>query len=177
MLQVGGLVGYNEYASIAAAYATGTVSRGDGYSSGGLVNADYGNKTHHSYWDTETSHHTWSDAGLGRTTAQLQTPTSNTGIYSQWDPNQWDFGTSSQYPVLKVEGLSVSAQRGGEDTTTQTGVGATPVPELPTGSVATDRAALVELYNLAGGANWKSGCSKWDVDSNANVNGLARSDR
>ena len=52
------------------------------------------------YFDTQTS---GVSSGLGaQTTAALQRPTSATGIYTNWDPDVWDFGTSSQYPVLKV---------------------------------------------------------------------------
>ena len=60
-----------------------------------------------SYWDTETSGQANEDSlstsefGLGKTTSQLQTPTSNTGIYSDWDSEIWDFGEDSEYPKLK----------------------------------------------------------------------------
>ena len=82
------------------------------------------------YWDTERSTY---DVGVGtpdfgvprqsdpdgKTTAELQTPTDYTGIYAAWradldnadgdnDPTTgiddfWDFGTSTQYPALKVD--------------------------------------------------------------------------
>ena len=39
----------------------------------------------------------------GRTTAELQSPTGAEGIYDGWDTTVWDFGTSSQYPALKVD--------------------------------------------------------------------------
>ena len=48
---------------------------------------------------------------MGKTTAELQAPTDATGIYASWNASWWDFGTSEQYPVLKVEGLDVAAQR------------------------------------------------------------------
>ena len=54
-----------------------------------------------SYWDTQTSGQSSSAGGIGKTTRELQSPTSNTGIYANWDPAVWDFGTSSQYPALK----------------------------------------------------------------------------
>lgn len=51
------------------------------------------------YWDS-TLNPVPSTVGTGKTTSELQTPTSNTGIYANWDPNVWDFGTSSDYPKL-----------------------------------------------------------------------------
>ena len=38
-----------------------------------------------------------------------RSPTSNTGIYATWNPNWWDFGTSSQYPGAEGGGV----ERGG----------------------------------------------------------------
>ena len=98
----GGLVGVNE-GIITSSYATGA----GGY---GFVRSNSGTITFN-YWDTEASGTENSRGGEGKTTAELQTPTSNTGIYSRWDPKQWDFGTAQQYPVLKVAGLSVADQR------------------------------------------------------------------
>ena len=107
----GGLVGDGN-GTITASYATGAVS---GRSIiGGLYSGNFPNITViDSYWDTETSGLTTGDEGdgEGKTTAELQTPTGATGIYAIWNPNWWDFGTSEQYPVLKVDGLSVAAQR------------------------------------------------------------------
>ena len=49
---------------------------------------------------------------LGQPTAALQSPTSYSGIYANWNldldsdttsDNPWDFGTSAQYPVLSVD--------------------------------------------------------------------------
>ena len=127
---VGGLVGLNGGA-ITASYATGSVSGGSsvgglvGYnSSGGAITA--------SYWNTDIfgagTH------GEGRTTAQLQSPTGYTGIYRDWNADLdnadrddddatgaddfWDFGTSSQYPALKVDfdgdGAATAAEFGGQ---------------------------------------------------------------
>ena len=162
--EVGGLVGWNGGA-ITASYATGTVS--GRYRVGGLV-GDGGN-AQFSFWDTETSGLTSSSGGAGKTTAELQSPTVNTGIYARWDPNWWDFGTSSQYPVLKVDGLSVAAQRG-QATADSKGN-------------AADRDALVALYQATGGAGWTEKTNwlgdkpldEWEgVDTNADgrVTGL-----
>ena len=89
--------------TIRDSYATGLV-RGE-LSSRGLVGANYGSGTiTTSYWDTSTSGQTTSAGGAtGQTTTALQAPTGATGIYSTWDTDQWDFGTASQYPVLKAD--------------------------------------------------------------------------
>ena len=118
---VGGLVGQN-VGTIVASYATGGVT---GDYAAGLVGLDYGTITN-SYWDTETSGQSVAepgsgrvDAGVGKTTSELQSPTGYEGIYADWDvdlddadgdgetsagaDDYWDFRTSSQYPVLKVD--------------------------------------------------------------------------
>ena len=114
--RVGGLIGASS-GTVTAAYSIANVSllpasvRAGYASSGGLVGLDNGGTVNASYWNLETSGLNASAAGVGRTTAQLQSPTGATGIYSTWNPAWWDFGTSSQYPVLKYGGLSVAAQR------------------------------------------------------------------
>ena len=112
---VGGLAGRNDNDStITSSYATGSVTGssrvgglvGSSVSSGVVISA--------SYWDTQTTGQTSStdsEDSAGKTTAELQTLTSAGGIYATWDPDVWDFGTSSQYPVLKVAVLSVADQR------------------------------------------------------------------
>ena len=94
--RTGGLVGdMAGGATIINCYSTATSARG------GLVGAQQRQTITDSYFDTETSGAT---SGTGaQTTAALQTPTSATGIYAAWDEDIWDFGTSSQYPVLKVD--------------------------------------------------------------------------
>ena len=65
-----------------------------------------------SYWDTSTSGHTSGSPGSGRTTSQLQSPRSYSGIYASWNvdlegdgmnDDPWNFGTTSQYPALKAD--------------------------------------------------------------------------
>ena len=135
--EVGGLVGRTWYNAITASYATGDVS-GTGNDIGGLAGRSYGpiadsfaigqvrgsdatsyigglvgyseGTTSTSYWDTQTTGQLYSADGIGKTTSELQTPAVNTGIYAGWNPDFWDFGTSSQYPVLKYGGLDVAAQ-------------------------------------------------------------------
>ena len=123
---VGGLVGYNLSGGIdsggiiTASYATGAVSAsGGGNNVGGFVGKDSTNLNsiniaNYSYWNTETSGQTMSDGGIGygKTTAELVTPTGYTGIYLHWNldldgdntnDDPWDFGTASEYPVLRVD--------------------------------------------------------------------------
>ena len=114
--RVGGLTGQNS-GTLTATYSVGRVSftppsdtRYE-HGSGGLVGFDDGGTVNASYWDTQTSGQNASGAGVGKTTRELQSPTSNSGIYATWNPDQWDFGTSSQYPVLKYRGMDVAAQR------------------------------------------------------------------
>ena len=130
--QVGGLLGRHGgragtgfIGAIISSYATGGVS-GNSSSVGGLVGVNVRESmVTASYWDTRTSGYTdgvgsGSSTGvLGRTTAEMQSPTGYTGIYSTWNAdldnadgdnnsatgtdNFWDFGTSSQYPALKAD--------------------------------------------------------------------------
>ena len=104
---VGGLVGNNDEGSLTASYATGRVTGKEHV--GGLVGTNEGSLTA-SYWDTTTSGQT--SGAHGRSTAQLQTPTGYSGIYQTWNvdvdgdstaDDPWDFGTSSQYPLLKAD--------------------------------------------------------------------------
>ena len=123
---VGGLVGTNgSSGTIRACYATGTAT-GTGNSVGGLVGSGSGAVTN-SYFDSSVSNRPASDS-YSKTTTELQTPTAygtGTDIYANWnidvdngqpigvddgtaagDPtadDPWDFGTSGQYPALKVD--------------------------------------------------------------------------
>ena len=114
---VGGLVGPvgSDGLFTINSYATGELSFEDPRSqrrvAGGLFPSVEGRNSpdaSNSYWDTDTTGQTTSAAGEGKTTSELQSPTSNTGIYAEWDPAVWDFGTSSQYPTLKNVGPTVA---------------------------------------------------------------------
>ena len=106
---VGGLVGFNQSTGeIRASYATGHVSGEENV--GGLVGLNEGTITA-SYWDTSTSGHTTETNGEGKTTAELQAPTSYSGIYAAWNVDldgdgmandPWNFGEAGQYPALKT---------------------------------------------------------------------------
>ena len=124
-----------------------------------------------SYWNTQTSGQTagvgnGASTGIeGKTTAELQQPTGYTGIYSNWDidldnadgdentatgaDDFWDFGIGSQYPALKVD-FDGDGTASWEEFGNQRGdTGTTPATDS-----ASDRAALVALYNATGGENW-----------------------
>ena len=98
---VGGLVGYENGNTIRESYATGRVSGET--SVGGLVGGLDSSTITASYWDTTTSGQATGDHGTGQTMAQLQAPTDDTGIYADWDADQWDFGETDEYPVLVVD--------------------------------------------------------------------------
>ena len=80
----GGLVGYNyDEGVITASYATGRVP--DGRYAEGLVGNNDGGTVTSSYWDTRTSGQACGSSGTARTTSQLQSPTSYSGIYGSWN--------------------------------------------------------------------------------------------
>jgi len=131
----GGLVARNSSgASIVASYAVAHVLR-SAASAGGLVGRGDPStgRVESSYWDTALSGQTNSNGGSGRATASLQAPTGYDGIYRDWNldvdadgarDDPWDFGTSTEYPVLKADidgdGRSTwqefGGQRGRDDT-------------------------------------------------------------
>lgn len=112
---IGGLVGYIHSTNVTTSYSTGPVE-GNLAQIGGLTGrCPAGSEptiNNTNYWDTETSGLLFSRGeAQGLTSAELQTPTNNTGIYATWDPAVWDFGTSTQYPVLRDMPNGIEAQR------------------------------------------------------------------
>ena len=108
---VGGLVGRNG-GTITNSYATGSVE-GDRWV-GGLVGSRYSGTIRSSYWDKTTSRMSSSSGGVGKTTTELQSPITSTGIYSSWSTNDWDFGTNEQYPALKYRDGTLIPNQGRE---------------------------------------------------------------
>ena len=124
-LRVGGLVGDHIHGgTIITSYATGKVSGNNTF--GGLVGmVDEDSTIVDSLWDTRTTNQRkgvgdGDSTGVeGKSTSELQSPTNYTGIYAGWkidldnadrdfDPSTgaddvWDFGTSREYPILKVD--------------------------------------------------------------------------
>ena len=131
---VGGLVAEQQGSSVTNSYATGRVVRSSGTATtiGGLIGSTLSSPTvTASYWDTATSGQTASAGGsgvVGKTTRQLQTVTSYTGIYANWNTNldgdtttgdamtgndnPWTFGNKMQYPMLDYKGMSTDPQGG-----------------------------------------------------------------
>ena len=116
----GGLVGLNESGgAIIASYAAGSVdsildetNRIATHNAHCLVGRSTGGSSiTNSYWDSNVcTYRSTRGGGVGYPTVALIAPTGYTGIYSAWNLNldgavgnddPWDFGTPSQYPILK----------------------------------------------------------------------------
>ena len=122
---VGGFVGNND-GTISACYATGDATTATG-SAGGLVGYNENGTINNSYFDYSVSNRPASDS-YSKTTTELITPTmyddditsdNGSSIYEVWNvdvdnadtdddltsgvDDPWDFGTSSEYPALKVD--------------------------------------------------------------------------
>ena len=128
---VGGLAGVaHPSATVRASYAIGRPTGVGGAARvAGLIGSGTGGSTFSNvtdtYFDSQTTGRS-NGAGVGNlggayTTSQLQTPTSATGIYADWDEldidgdsiareDPWVFGSSTQYPVLSWGGLDPALQ-------------------------------------------------------------------
>ncbi len=116
---------YNWLGRIRSSYSTGPVfadNRGVGLVEINSYSDAEGHITN-SYWDYQTGG-TRSGAGIGYDTASLREPTGYTGIYANWNQihkrvDPWDFGTSSDYPALKVDwngdGIATVEEFGNQD--------------------------------------------------------------
>ena len=95
----GGLIGQNgNRGSITNSYATGTVT--GRRETGGLIGQNFGSRATASYWN-KTVNAALRTSDDAKTTVELQSPTDATGIYSDWSGNDWEFGGSEDYPVLR----------------------------------------------------------------------------
>ena len=119
---IGGFIGLSG-GTILASYATGRVSGGDNV--GGFIGANDGATITGGYWDIEISGqflgvgYGVSGGVEGKSTSELQSPAGYDGIYADWNidfdnadndfddatgrDDFWDFGSSNQYPALKVD--------------------------------------------------------------------------
>ncbi len=123
---VGNITGHSTLApsAVIASYSTGPVSSPSASSAttgpfGGVIS---GGTITDNYWDTGTTDiadDSDTTAPEGKTTSDLQSVTSYTGIYANWNVNvdgttgnddPWEFGTGMQYPRLKFDGMSQVAQ-------------------------------------------------------------------
>ncbi len=108
---IGGLVGENSR-TITSCFSTGSVTGASnlGGFAGRVIGASSITSTN--YWDTETSGiATSAGSPTGQTTVQLQGQTTAAGIFVTWSSDEWDFGTSSQYPALKDMPGGLNEQR------------------------------------------------------------------
>ena len=124
-VNAGGLVGDNQSGStVTVGWSNGTVTASGGTTNrGGSVGNQAGTASY-LYWDTDTTgiaDDSDTNAPEGKTTSALQTPTAygtqTTDLFKDWDVNidgvagaddAWDFGTTSQYPVLHVRTLPLA---------------------------------------------------------------------
>ena len=170
--RAGGLIGSNSDSTVVASYATGKVS---GLKTvGGIIGTGSNRTVTASYWDTEAS-------GLdipitseplpyiqGKTTAEMQSPTGYTGIYQTWNADLddadadgnaatgaddfWHFGTSSQYPVLKVDfdgdGAATWEEFGPQHTTAAPPTSPDVGRASPNGEYDADGDRLIEISTL-----------------------------
>ena len=172
--RVGGLVGRVEggTTTITASYATGAVTGagtgGATDSLGGLVGTS-GNSgaVTNSHWNSDATGGTGQSASAGggsaKTGAQLIAPTdygaTSSATFYSWNvdldgdssaDDPWDFGTSSDYPVISYGGISLRAQ------------GRTPV------DYDADNDGLIDIDTLA-----KLNAVRYDLDGNGNHDGGA----
>ena len=101
----GGLVGFNNLASITNSYAIGELKRG-GNAEGSLVGSNDNGTIIASYWNTDTiANRTAVNLGIGQNTTQLQSGTSQSSdasrAYYKWSDSDWHFGDMELYPILK----------------------------------------------------------------------------
>ena len=111
---LGGLVGSNG-GSITNSYVISRVLPGiesaAALQTSGLVGVTTGSASviSASYWDS-TVNASLAMSANAKTTAELQSPIEASGIYSDWNSTDWDFGDNSHYPALRyAEGDSLNA--------------------------------------------------------------------
>jgi len=102
--QVGGLLGSNHWGTVSSSYSTGGVSGDDQV--GGLAGYNSGGGVASSFWDIQTSGQATSAGGTGKTTAEMQDP--STFMDAGWDfvgkvdgPHDvWAEPAGGGYPIL-----------------------------------------------------------------------------
>ena len=106
---VGGLVGFIFNSDIVNSYASGCLSGmvvdiiGSSSGSSSDIKASYWDNTIRKLDDQGNNKcgGTSYEGDYGKTTSELQSPTSNSDIYESWSLNDWYFGTNEQYPMLR----------------------------------------------------------------------------
>ena len=101
----GGLVGDNmNISTIENSYAAVRVIIGSDNDIGGLVGHNtMSSMINNSYWlrGFASSGGTGVAINTSKTMMELQSPTTNEGIYANWSIEDWNFGSSTQYPALR----------------------------------------------------------------------------
>jgi len=94
----GGFIGVDQACIISNCYASGLVNTGPGSYVGGFIgNREEQGVITNSYWNEETSGHTYSDGGEGRNTAQMTFPF-DMNTYIGWDfVSIWNANNSASY--------------------------------------------------------------------------------
>ena len=137
-------------ALIVASYSTGAVTAAQSSLAAGLTTLRVSATATNSYWDSTATSNT-GGGGSSQTTSALQTPTSATGIFANWNvdvdgvtgnDDPWHFGFSSSYPTLKFGGMDPYTQYGGD--------------------YDTDNDGLIEIWNLD-----RLNAIRWDLDGDA----------
>ena len=91
---IGGLSGGGNLVTFINSFVTGNISGNDGDTNTGGISGFFNCGSTYasdSYYDTNTTGQNTSKCGEGKTTAELQNPTSNTGIYANWDISVLEF--------------------------------------------------------------------------------------
>ena len=80
-------------------WANGTSGRVNGRR-GGVVQSNNGT-INNSYYQTGCGSLQQTPSGSNRTQNQLRQLPTESNLYSEWSVNEWDFGTSNQYPLIR----------------------------------------------------------------------------
>jgi hypothetical protein len=99
----GGLIGWNNSATLREVYALGAVVNDSSGPSGGLVGQTTGS-TRFGYWNRQTSGIATSAEGVGRTTAQLQA-----NLPRGFKSSRWAVTPGVSFPYLAAAGLDFAA--------------------------------------------------------------------
>jgi flagellin-like protein len=95
--EVGGFIGKNDSGTIENVYAAGSVSGGLG-----LMESNNGGTVTDSYWDTQATGQTSSDAGTGLTTSEMQGSAASSNMSGFDFSSTWETETSpDDYPALQ----------------------------------------------------------------------------
>ena len=118
---IGGMIGSGDGATIKSSYSTADTISGSANVGGMLGFGSPNDASSNSYWNSETSGITGgSVAGKseGKTTDDLQMPTTFIGIYATWEDDlcadgtaAWNLGLNDQYPALNCTPNGLTPQR------------------------------------------------------------------